>query len=360
MGKRLEKIRELAKKDSIYILLLAFIIVFNVLAAVSSMPADKAKARKDSQALLAKREAIDKTDELMLRREEVEKAFAKKPLLSLALNLTSLAFLLIVALGFLLDGALLAFRFKGRTFDISTYRHGRVGWSIADVARVAILFLFFAYLMVIIDAFLYRILPVLKNDNFRMMFNSSISDCIAAMFVVYFAVYKNRAGLIELGLTLKNLFRNIFYGIAGYIAAVPVFLIAAFLVLIAVKLVGYAPRKQPVVELFMREGNPAFLVFSSLFTSIFGPVIEELFFRGFMYNAVKKLTGIFWATMLTAAVFAALHTNVVGFLPIMVLGVLLAHMYEKTGSLVSSITIHIIHNLAMVYVVFLVKGIKAI
>jgi membrane protease YdiL (CAAX protease family) len=105
----------------------------------------------------------------------------------------------------------------------------------------------------------------------------------------------------------------------------------------------------------MKEKNTMFLFYTSLFTAIVGPFIEELFFRGFMYNALKKFTGIFWATMLTAAVFAALHTNVIGFFPILALGIVLAYLYEKTGSLVSSITVHMIHNLSMVMFIFLVK-----
>jgi membrane protease YdiL (CAAX protease family) len=79
-----------------------------------------------------------------------------------------------------------------------------------------------------------------------------------------------------------------------------------------------------------------------------------------MYNAAKKAMGVFWAMMLTSAIFSALHTNLAGFLPIMALGMLLTYMYEKTGSLVSSITIHIIHNLAMVFFVFLAKGIGSL
>jgi membrane protease YdiL (CAAX protease family) len=54
-------------------------------------------------------------------------------------------------------------------------------------------------------------------------------------------------------------------------------------------------------------------------------------------------------------VFAALHSNVVGFLPIMVIGITLTYLYERTGTLVSSITLHIIHNLNMVFLVFMVK-----
>ena len=154
---------------------------------------------------------------------------------------------------------------------------------------------------------------------------------------------------------MKNFFRNVFYGVMGYVAVVPILIAALFVVFTIVNLTKYVPERQPVVELFLKEEDPTFLIYSSLFASVFGPFIEELFFRAFMYNAIKKKTGVFWAIIITSSVFAALHSNVVGFLPIMILGIVLAYLYEKTGTIISSITVHIIHNLSMVYLVFLVK-----
>jgi membrane protease YdiL (CAAX protease family) len=98
-----------------------------------------------------------------------------------------------------------------------------------------------------------------------------------------------------------------------------------------------------------------FLLYTSLFAAIAGPIIEEIFFRGFFYSAVKKYIGVFWATLITAAMFAGLHAHLVGFMPIFALGILLAYLYEKTGTLVSSITVHVIHNVGMVLLVFFVK-----
>ena len=48
--------------------------------------------------------------------------------------------------------------------------------------------------------------------------------------------------------------------------------------------------------------------------------------------------------LISGALFALVHSNAVGFLPIMVLGCLLAHLYERTGSLASPLAIHVLHN----------------
>jgi membrane protease YdiL (CAAX protease family) len=119
----------------------------------------------------------------------------------------------------------------------------------------------------------------------------------------------------------------------------------------------YRPPVQPIVEVFMEEKETAVLWISTLFAAIFGPIAEEIFFRGFMYGAVKKSFGVFWGMVVTASVFAILHAHAVGFFPIMVLGLLLAYLYEKTGSLVPSMAVHIMHNVGMVVLVFLMRGV---
>ena len=105
----------------------------------------------------------------------------------------------------------------------------------------------------------------------------------------------------------------------------------------------------------MEEERSKVLLFLTIFVSVFGPIVEEMFFRGFVYPAIKKRLGVLTAALLSAAIFSLLHSNIVGFLPIMALGVLLAYLYETTGSLVSSITVHIIHNSIIVSFILFIK-----
>ena len=122
-----------------------------------------------------------------------------------------------------------------------------------------------------------------------------------------------------------------------------------------IKLVAYEPSVQPIVKMFIEEKATGVLWFSALFTSIFGPVDEEIFFRGFMYPAVKKKVGIIAAFLITSGIFALLHVHPTGFLPIMAIGALLVYAYESTGTLLAPILVHITHNLMMLILVFIVK-----
>ncbi len=337
------------RKERLYLLLLLFILVVNAIVMISPAP----KASKVAVSESAAKPTAVQIDEA--RRAEIEKVFARNSHLTLVFGLTSLLIIVIILLGIAIDVILASWKFSGKSLDISTYKTQMVKWGAWDVAKVIILFIFFGYIFIMTESVLVRVCPLIKNDNFRMILNSSVLDMLGVILILYFTVAEHKEKLIAVGLSLKNFFRNVFYGIVGYIAIVPILIAVLAAIALFINMIHYVPEKQPVVELFLKEKNATFLFYTSIFAAIFGPMIEELFFRGFMYNAFKKRVGIFWAMFITAATFAFLHAHAVGFLPIMILGMLLAYLYEKTGTLVSSMTVHIIHNLSMVFLVFLVK-----
>jgi membrane protease YdiL (CAAX protease family) len=75
------------------------------------------------------------------------------------------------------------------------------------------------------------------------------------------------------------------------------------------------------------------------------PFGEELFFRGFTYGAMVARWSRPTAIVLSAAFFGAVHMQIIHFLPIFVLGVILAYAYDRTGSLLPPILIHGVNNL---------------
>ncbi|MCM8790970.1 MAG: CPBP family intramembrane metalloprotease [Candidatus Omnitrophica bacterium] len=334
------------RQERMYILLLIFVLL---MTAVVMMPGEDRARSANAEKSERQRQ------ELFVKEQEVREILDTNRDLAIIVGMVSLLFLLLICLGLVVDAMLIFSKLVGNRLEISTFRPRMIRWGLWDVCRVVILFLFFGYIILIIEASLSRIFPLLKDDNFRMILNSSILDILAVFFIFYFTVGQYKEKISSLGLSLKNFSRNVFYGLVGYIAIIPV--LVGLLVVIAFisNLLKYVPEKQAVVELFLKEESAPFLVYTSLFAAIAGPVVEELFFRGFMYNAVKKYIGIFGATLISAATFAALHAHAVGFFPILALGMLLAYLYEKTGTLVSSITVHMIHNLSMVGMVFLVK-----
>jgi len=74
------------------------------------------------------------------------------------------------------------------------------------------------------------------------------------------------------------------------------------------------------------------------------PVAEELLFRGILYPAIKQagFPGVaLWGTSL---LFAAIHVNLGIFVPLLLLALVLAQLYERTGNLLAPITAHALFN----------------
>lgn len=74
------------------------------------------------------------------------------------------------------------------------------------------------------------------------------------------------------------------------------------------------------------------------------PLFEELFFRGFLYGALRRWLSAPGAMVVSAALFAVVHP-VPNHVPIFFLGLLLAYIYEKTGNLLAAMVVHFTHNL---------------
>jgi len=236
-----------------------------------------------------------------------------------------------------------------------TLPHRPARWGIGDVARFAVIFYTFAYLFMIAESFWLRVYKKFDNDNFLLMLNATVTDVMGILFVLYYVTVIRGHTVDSIGLTLKNFFRNVMYGIAGYIAVIPPLVATLIITVIVLQIFHLKPPVQPIVDILIKEKKVPMLVYSSLFAAIAGPIMEEIVFRGFMYKAFKERWGIFWGIMITSALFSLLHGHLVGFVPILILGILLAYLYEKTGSLVPSMTVHITHNLASLALVFSLK-----
>ena len=101
------------------------------------------------------------------------------------------------------------------------------------------------------------------------------------------------------------------------------------------------------------RGQPVALALLVLIVGLVGPVAEEVFFRGFAYRAFKERFGVRVGVVLSALLFALIHGNPIALLPIFVAGVLLAWLYERTGSLAAPILLHCGNNLLSVLLYFL-------
>ena len=295
--------------------------------------------------------AMDQTTESASQKLKGKEEVFKKNLESRPELLTLLSFLAlaILSLGIAADIYFLRKMMRGHPLFPGALPQHDVRWGLAEVWKVFV-FLFFIEAVVIFVEILFSSLfkRTLTGKDLLLMVNSLFRDVAVAGLVIYWVKRHFKEPLSHIGLTAKNLFKNIAIGILSYLALLPVLLAAIFIIAMIAQVFSYESPPQTVVELYLKESQKGSLVFFTFFVALVGPAIEEIFFRGFAYQAFRMRFGARFAILITAGIFALLHWHLAAFLPIFILGLCLSSLYEKTGSLVPCMTLHMIHNLIMV------------
>jgi membrane protease YdiL (CAAX protease family) len=88
---------------------------------------------------------------------------------------------------------------------------------------------------------------------------------------------------------------------------------------------------------------------------ILAPIAEEVFFRGVVFNALLREGGRRWAYLGSSVLFAVIHLSLVALVPIFLLGLALAWVYERTNNLLAPIAMHATVNTISVALALLVR-----
>lgn len=119
------------------------------------------------------------------------------------------------------------------------------------------------------------------------------------------------------------------------------------------------PKTSLPIDQFFRTTLDAYLL-SAIAVSI-GPLVEELFFRGFLYPLLARSLGQWPAILLTGFGFGLIHTLQLGkawapvFL-IFLVGVVLTAVRAKTKSVAASFLVHVGYNGALSVLLFTATG----
>jgi membrane protease YdiL (CAAX protease family) len=106
------------------------------------------------------------------------------------------------------------------------------------------------------------------------------------------------------------------------------------------------PKDTPFEHLFDRPRD-AFLL--SIIAVSVGPLLEELFFRGFLYPVLARRLGVVWGILLTALPFGLIHLPQYGWawgvaLVIFLVGVVCGAVRAATHSVGASFLVHVGYN----------------
>lgn len=326
------------------------IVVFSFMAT-----ADHA-VKNDTESLGSIKSGSEMAAQLKIKEKLMQEKLRAMPILSAGL---SLGFLAIFFGGMALDGMILRKKLSGQRWASAATPVDEPNWGVKTVFQ-AFVFLYF------IEALLYIVHIVFTHlDRFHMpadyylLVHSLLRNFAVALFVLLMVRWRFKQSVRELGLMTDQWWTRVREGLLGYVAVIPPLICLFLLIAAFLKILSYEPEPQNVVQIFLKRSTETYLVAFTIFVAIVGPVLEEVFFRGFAYQALKKRWGIWPGAIITSAVFAAFHLNAVAFLPIMFLGLFLTYLYQTTGSLVAPITAHIVHNTIMVALTLSFKGLTS-
>ncbi|GAA0179224.1 hypothetical protein SH2C18_21310 [Clostridium sediminicola] len=127
---------------------------------------------------------------------------------------------------------------------------------------------------------------------------------------------------------------------------VPIILIAIFTTGISLVCTQYGITIFPdYAEVSNTYSMAAKSIIGILGIIVFAPILEEILFRGMIFNRMREDMNVVLAAILQAIIFGMMHGNMLQFFYTFALALIMAYVYVKTDSLWMSILVHITYNL---------------
>jgi uncharacterized protein len=117
-----------------------------------------------------------------------------------------------------------------------------------------------------------------------------------------------------------------------------------YIVLASVYTILFNPPQDDLPNQLGADESTLLAVVTGIFVIGVAPVVEETFFRGFLYQALRNSWGVWLAIPASAVIFSAVHLTPDKFVQLAILGCALAFVFYKTESLWPCIMLHALNN----------------
>lgn len=192
------------------------------------------------------------------------------------------------------------------------------------------------------------------------LFNRAILNTLLAILVYVITIAlvigapwlikKRRTSRTDIGLTRLPSWTDILMTPVGLIAYL---ILSVILILLATKLLPWFNINQ-IQDTGFNHLNGRYeyiLAFTTLV--VVTPIAEEVLFRGYLYGKLKKFVPIWVAIIVTSLLFGAIHGAWNLAVDTFALSIVLCLLREFTGSLWSSILLHMVKNGIAFYILFI-------
>lgn len=189
------------------------------------------------------------------------------------------------------------------------------------------------------ENFISQIMSYFMQGDAMMILNTSIQFVLFACFGTWYYLREKKFQYrpdYRRSFRIRNVVDIILIGFLGQYALNLVMLATFFLL----------PSQVDVYTELMKSldidaANPLLMVFS---VGFFGPLVEELVFRGMIFGRLRRAF-MFWpSAVISAALFGIYHMNIVQGIYAGVFGLVLAYVFEKTESIWGCYILHAAFN----------------
>ena len=205
----------------------------------------------------------------------------------------------------------------------------------------------FVFVVVFIFSFFYKTVEEISNSMAYLIIGSMIAQICFA--IIYFSYNKkNKIEYISASKISKNI------SIKNSILSVIISIIVVFGLYNFISLFDIVFTKLgfEFSNLSLPINNFGWLLVNILLLAVLPAIFEELIFRGIIFNGLRK-KGLWFATLVSALSFSLMHLSVWQFVYPFVVGVILALLLEKTGSIVYGMIVHFCNNLIVLIISYI-------
>jgi membrane protease YdiL (CAAX protease family) len=117
-----------------------------------------------------------------------------------------------------------------------------------------------------------------------------------------------------------------------------------YLALATIYTVLFNPPKDDLPDQLGADESTLLAIVTGVFVIGVAPLVEETFFRGFLFQALRSSWGVWIAVPASAVIFSAIHLEPDKFVQLAILGMALAFVFHKTRSLWPCIILHALNN----------------
>lgn len=168
-----------------------------------------------------------------------------------------------------------------------------------------------------------------------------IASCLCLLLVVV-PIFDVPSSFAKIGIGRSNLGLNMMWGFAGFLANLPILIVAGVL---GETFFKWIPTSEhPAIQSLSDPGMVAPTIISAV---LMAAVAEEIFFRGCLFQGILvRLKSPVWAVLLSSLAFAAVHPQGGGaWLGLGFIGAMGAMLFHQTGSLIPAMVMHGLNNL---------------